>query len=380
MRNGIDVIQVILIALIGAGVYGCKKQEPEIWEKQLYTMTKIAFTSEGNIMVMNADGSGRENVKSKYPAAASRPFWSPDGRRIAFNSVKDGNMEIYIVNADGTEQRNLTNNPAHDGYISWSPDSKRILFSSDRDRTNKMDSYFNSDIYVMNADGTEQKNLTNNPSFYGSPSWSTDGKKIVFVSSQNVTSTLDFVMEQANFKNRKDVNFEIYVMNSDGSELKNLTNNPAYERYLSCSPDGKKVAFSTNRDGNFEIYVVNIDGSEQRNLTKNPAWDRTPSWFPDGTKIAFVSDRDGNFDIYSMNPDGSEQKNLTKNPASDGADHCLSWSPDGKKIAFTSTRDRSGEIYIMNADGSDQKNLTNDDSAYDGNPSWSPFLPSEEKE
>jgi hypothetical protein len=112
-----------------------------------------------------------------------------------------------------------------------------------------------------------------------------------------------------------------------------------------------RIAFISKRDGNWEIYVMNADGSGQTNLTNNPAHDWGPSWSPDGRRIAFYSDRDGNWEIYVMNADGSGQTNLTNNPADDWGP---SWSPDGRRIAFFSDRDGNREIYVMNADGSGQ--------------------------
>jgi Tol biopolymer transport system component len=266
--------------------------------------------------------------------------------KIAFTSKRDGNLEIYVMNADGSEQKRLTNNPAPDASPSWSPDGRKMALNSKRDG--------NLEIYVMNTDGSEQKRLTNNPAPDMAARWSPDGKKIAFMS-------------------KRDGNTDIYVMNTDGSEQKRLTNNPAPDAFPSWSPDGKKIAFSSKRDGNAEIYVMNTDGSEQKRLTNNPADDGTPSWSPLGKKIAFASTMDGNPEIYIMNADGNDQKRLTNNPANDGVP---SWSPDGKKIAFTSQRDGNVDIYLMNADGSEQKRLTSN-PALDMSSSWSPFLGSE---
>ena len=112
---------------------------------------------------------------------------------------------------------------------------------------------------------------------------------------------------------------EIYVMNADGSDRKSLTDNSVFDVGFSWSPDGRKIAFVSLRDGNVEIYVMNADGNEQKRLTNNPAEDALFSWSPDGKKIAFRSYRDGNYEIFVMNADGSEQKNLTNNPAYDGS-------------------------------------------------------------
>jgi len=129
--------------------------------------------------------------------------------------------------------------------------------------------------------------------------------------------------------------------------------------------DGR-IVFVSDRDGNWEIYVMNADGSGRTNLTNNPAADYDSTWSPDGTKIAFISDRDGNWEIYVMNADGSGQTRLTNNPAND---HGPTWSPDGAMIAFVSDRDGNKEIYIMNADGSGQMRLTNN-ASIDMYPSW----------
>ena len=223
--------------------------------------------------------------------------------RIAFSSNRDGNSEIYVMDTDGGNQRKLTNNRHGDWSPSWSPDGKRIAFVSNRDG-HVIDGIPTSDIYVMDADGGNQQNLTNNPP--GSdwfPSWSPDGKHIAFVSDRDGP-----------------FNPEIYVMDADGGNQQRLTENRVHDWFPSWSPDGKRIAFSSDRKGdivNFEIYVMDADGQNEQRLTENRVHDWFPSWSPDGKRIAFTSRRDGNDEIYVMDADGGNPRNLTNHPDED---------------------------------------------------------------
>lgn len=209
----------------------------------------------------------------------------------------------------------------------------------------------NYEIYLMNPDGSNQTRLTNNSAFDYFPAISPDGNRIAFSSF-------------------RDGNHEIYVMNSDGTGQTRLTNHPDVDSQPSFSPDGSRIVFISYRHGNYEIYVMNADGNNPKRLTDNPAPDHEPVFSPDGTKIAFTSNRHGNGQVYLMDADGSNQIRLT-NTVTDEYDP--SFSPDGNRIAFTSFRHgATNEIYTMNAtDGSNQTRLTNN-AAGDISPSFSP--------
>jgi len=254
------------------------------------------------------------------------PDYSPDGKRIAFASNRDGANEIYVMNLDGSAVRRLTYNTSEDDCPAWSPDGKKIAFQSRRDRQ--------MEIYVMDADGSNQINLSNNPAEDTRPSWSPDGTQIVYGSN-----TLDLPQ-----------NFEIYTMRADGSGKTRLTDNPNFDNDPSWSPDGQRIAFASDRDGkSYEIYVMNADGSDVRNLTNHPGNDVKPAWSPDGKRIAFAGNRPNKTDypaIYVMDADGSNQRLLTEARTFDDEP---TWSSDSQRVAFQTQRDGNFEIYLADA-------------------------------
>lgn len=337
---------------------------------------KIAFVSASDdnleIYVMDADGGNLVRLVDNAEFA-TEPSWSPDGKKIAFhstfhyNQLQYGCNDIYIINADGSNLRKITNSTNCEvWWPEWSPDGKKIAFIVTRKEADTFTTRWACNILIINADGSNQMQLTNNypsrdysllPYNAHDLAWSPDGEKIAFESYNNNFDGLD-----------------IYVVNSDGTGQKRLTSTsgPFWNHCPRWSPDGTRIVFFSNRDGfsNNEIYTMDSDGGNQTRLTNNPASDLYPAWSPDGKKIAFISDRDSsdNWGLYVMNADRSNQTRLTNDSASG---LYPAWSPDGKKIAFVSDCDGSAQIYVINSDGSNQKRLTNN-TANNMYPVWSP--------
>ena len=278
---------------------------------------RIAFTSSApaspgsdyflpSIFVMNADGSQQTRLVGGMETS-HMPVWSPDGTRIAFVGERG---QLYVVNADGSNPTLLTKQTRNNQAPAWSPDGTRIAFESTATGT--------SEVCVVNANGSQEKCLTNHASFKALhltlnddvPVWSPDGKRIAFASMRNSK-------------------FDIHIMNADGSQRVNLTNKPANYGVPAWSPDGKRIAFSSDREGNSELYVMNVDGTDLQRLTDNPFWDGNPAWSPDGTRIAFDSNIPGKLDqdIYVIHADGTGLTRLTDSPA---ADKSPVWQPMGR--------------------------------------------------
>ena len=285
----------------------------------------IAFSSDRDnpggyrdIFVMKPNGSQLRNLTNDPMTSDIFPAWSPDGTKIAFSSYRDGNSDIYVIDADGKNLIRLTQNPGYDSIPNWSPDGQRIAFTSRRDG--------NFEVYVMNADGENLIRLTQDPWNDGHPSWSPDGRKIAFTSHRNS---------------------EIYVMDVGGNNLIRLTRNPASDAHPTWSPDGQNIAFVSDRAGTYDIYVMDAEGNDPVRLTpirglphgrrdrwQNLGRDLHPSWSPDGRKIVFTSNRDGNYEIYIMDADGGNPTNLTQNGAKD---EMPAWSP-GRLAVSPKTR------------------------------------------
>ncbi len=201
----------------------------------------------------------------------------------------------------------------------------------------------NPEIYVINVDGSGLRRLTDDPAFDDSPALSPDGTQVAFLTARHDPNP--------RFPNLK---YELYVTAVDGSRLRRLTSTEAAEDHPAWSPDGRQLLFDADYDGDgyYEIYTMNADGSGVLRLTANTANDQFADWSPDGAQIAFASDRSGNWDIFVMNADGSEQRPLTDSP---DWELFPAWSPDGTQIAYTGLvpRSRNTDVFVMNVDGKD---------------------------
>lgn len=268
---------------------------------------QIVFTSnrDGNneIYVMNEDGSGQSRLTDNT-AADEDPVVSPDGSQIAFASDRDGNGEIYLMDADGNNVVQLTNTTGVENSTPvWSPDGSQLAFS-------RFTGSQVFEVFVIDVDGSNESNVTNSStSNDASPAWSPDGTRLAFVSDRGA-----------------DGDAEIWLMNPDGTGLSQLTDNDdtVSDGSPDWSPDGTQIAFSTNRDQDFEIYIMDADGSNPSRLTTTAGQDAQPSWSPDGLQVVFLSDRDGNGEIYRISTDGNGLINLTVNSANEADPD---WSP-----------------------------------------------------
>jgi Tol biopolymer transport system component len=346
---------------------------------------RIAFGRSG-IYVINLDGSNEMNLSGF--AFDREPAWSLDNAKIAFVRKGTNVNGIYLMNPDGTNQvraiadaqtplGNNNNSPAWQptpmapgtftisGRITRSGASLSGLtvnLTGSATASTVTDTLGNYQFSNLPAGGdyTVRPVLANhnfspiNHIFNGlSANQIADfaATEVCLGSNCAANGKIAFVRDSS----------EIYIMNQDGSNQTNLTNNPATDTEPAFSPDGSKIAFSTSRDGNSEVYVMNANGSGVTRLTFDAASDSSPTYSPDGSKITFASTRDGNSEIYTMNADGTNQVRRTTNTTFDGSP---SYSPDGNKILYVGMSSPNRDLFTMNADGSNPANLTNQSGFY----------------
>lgn len=312
MTTQMRFILVAILLLVAAA--GCAPSSGNVMNG------KIVFQSDrdGNydLYVMNPDSTEIHNL-TNHPASDTDPVPSPDGRRIAFQSNRDGNNEIYILELPSGTQTNLTNNEANDYSPTWSPDGKSIAFISDHDAIllDEARGLWTNNIYIMEADGSNVRRLTNDnlANGYGGLAWSPDGKSLALCLS-SLTSYGGYF------------SLGIHLMNLSDRTLTRLTfDSSAVQCRPKWSPDGRQILYVVSGSGFSSIYVINADGSDQVKLSADPsAYDTSPSWSLDGKSSVFASNRGDGYHIYKMNADGAHPIQLTDGP---GEETFPAWLP-----------------------------------------------------
>lgn len=301
---------------------------------------------DGDLEIYLTDANGNfvkqltHNNSDDYDAV-----WSPDGRKIAYTSKQDGNAEVYVMDRDGSQQRRLTNSPGLDSSPQWSPDGKQLAFISDRDGA--------LNVHLLDLKSGETNSLTHTKTGIVWPRWSPDGSHISFLENNLHSNSLA-------------------VIRADGSDRRTLVINP--KEFISdsaWSPDGKRIAYAYDTKRGINIFTVEVGSAKTKQLTTSTNLDIHPTWSPDGQSILFLSSRDDGTrqQIYVMNDDGSNQHRIIE---TGHEEMNVTWSADGKYIFDTSYRDGNPEIYCMKADGTEVRRLTNS-VGHDDMPSPAPL-------
>jgi TolB protein len=288
--------------------------------------------------------------------------------KIAYTVKGSFQNEIYVIDSTGNNMEKLTTGSGAD----WSPDGNKIIFSD----LNRSSWYSRREqIYMLDIKTNVIESLTKSDgdSFY--PVWSPNNTKIAFVSNRNDKPFLGNVPGQVD-------SLGIYVMDTDGSNQKRLSPYISNDSEPDWSSDGKKLIFTSTNNNNVDIYAINIDGSNRRRLTVDEKKEFSPVWSPDGTKIAYIaydSDQEvinfnstfpsfsyGNNNIYLMNSDGSNQQKLTSSYNA----RKFTWSPDGTEIIVLTGNNYSEtcDLYIIKADGTMVRKLVSN-AFYENKPS-----------
>jgi Tol biopolymer transport system component len=259
---------------------------------------KIAFERSDDgfvntLFAMRSDGSGVTELGS--PSGAADASWSPNGRQVAFEMTPEGedHPDIFVMNADGTDVRRLTNDPAPDVWPDWFPNGTQLAFTSSRDGF--------PNVYLINADGSEERPLITSAFGRLEPAVSPSGRQIAYMGSP-----------------APDVPETVWVANVDGTDEHQISSGPR-DTDPTWSNSGRRIAFASNRLGGNEIFVMNADGSDQHAVAPAPGNDFAPTWSPDDKQIAWSKIRFGDMNVWVMSADGSgSPTQLTSSPAFEG--------------------------------------------------------------
>jgi TolB protein len=265
---------------------------------------------------------------------------------IAFISNRSGAKEVYVMNADGSRLRSATSNRSINSFPSWSPNGREIVYTSYRHRNRPH-------LFMLTRGGSSPGRILRKVDS-GAPLYrgvfSPSGDRLALVISLDGAA-------------------EIATARPDGSNLRRLTQNRVIDISPTWSPDGKRIAFVSDRAGSPQVYVMDRDGGDVRRLTFNGSYNTAPAWSPDGNWLAYESRVGSQFDIWLIDPEGSESFPLVTHPRSD---ENPTWAPDSRKLAFSSTRRGRADIYTIDLNGENLRRVT-EAGGDNTNPAWGPY-------
>lgn len=273
--------------------------------------------------------------------------WSPNGKKILFSSMRDGNSEIYMMDADGGNQTNLTQHSGLDFSPSWSPDGQRVLFVSNRDGK--------EDIFLLSLNDNYITKITESTSGAFLPQWSPNGKMIAYKQRNEGSKAVHLVVTDASGKNKTRLT----------QHKKDI------DMQFNWSPDSRSIVVASKRKKLINIFNINIENGETKQLTHTSSSDIMPQYSPDGKKILFLSQREHGTrqELFIMNADGSEVRKLI--PSQNMEYMNPSWSPDGRWITFSRYENRHFAAYAYSIHQKKMVKLSQD-KGFQFHPTYAP--------
>lgn len=293
-----------------------------------YTDRDAVSRQNIDIFIMEANGDDRRQLTFD-PYEDLNPTWSPDGFWLLFESRREWYYNLYKIRFDGKLLTPLTDsrNGEHNRSAAWSPDGEQIVYV--------VETWQTSDLFIMDKNGRHRYQLTTLEGVESSPQWTPDGAWIVFVGA------VQYELRQAR---------ELYKVRPDGSDLTPLTSLGKDVYNPSLSPDGRWLTFVTRGVQSWDIFILNMASGEIQTLVSNPVNDNSPVWSPEGDYLTYVTTPSGTSHLYRIDPDGGNVRLLAYNVVQT---HKPTWSPYGDWLIFSSYRRGRFELYRVRPDGSD---------------------------